>query len=58
MKKISNNYCNGFKQWYYGGIVMINWSKRGSVFLQIIHFVCSLLLEYFKDVVFFCWYIN
>ena len=51
MKKISNNYCNGFKQWYYGEIVMINWSKRGSVFLQIICFVCSLLLEYFKR----CW---
>ena len=48
MKKISDNYCNGFKQWYYGEIVTINWSKRGSVFLQIIRFVCSLLLEYFK----------
>ena len=48
MKKKSNNYCNGFKQWYYGEIVKINWSKRGSVFLQIICFVCSLLLEYFK----------
>ena len=28
--------------------IPINWSKRGSVFLQIIRFVCSLLLEYFK----------
>ena len=46
MKKISNNNWNGFKQW--GEIVMINWSKRGSVFLQIILFVCSLLLDYFK----------
>ena len=49
MKKISNNNWNGFKQWYYGEIVMINLSKRGFVFLQIIFlFVCSLLLEYFK----------
>ena len=27
---------------------MINWSKRDFVFLQIILFVCSLLLEYSK----------
>ena len=39
-KKIHNNNWNGFKQWYYGEIVMINLSKRGFVFLQIIFFVC------------------
>ena len=48
MKKISNNSWNGFKQWYYREIVTINLSKRGFVFLQIILYVCSLLLEYFK----------
>ena len=59
-KKIHNNNWNGFKQWYYGEIVMINLSKRGFVFLQII-FVCLFVLCYcntLRDIVFFCRYIN
>ena len=47
-KKKSNNNWKGFKQWYYWEIIIINWSKKGFVFLQITLFVCSLLLEVFK----------